>query len=108
MSIIRTISLGLVFFIGTAAGSPAPEEKELADDLMKQLVGFSRIALEEMDPAMPGVCYAKLPNEHNQTPCYPLAYLYKTKHPLNPRAFPLMLALCHRRESLGRYQGQRG
>lgn len=84
MSIIRTISLGLVFFIGTAAGSPAPEEKELADDLMKQLVGFSRIALSEMDPAMPGVCYAKLPNEHNQTPCYPLAYLYKTKHPLNP------------------------
>jgi len=84
MSIIRTVILGLALFIGAAAGSPASEEKELADDLIKQLVGFSRIALSEMDPAMPGVCYAKMPNEHNQTPCYPLAYLYKTKHPLNP------------------------
>jgi len=84
MSITSTVILGLLIFIGNAAASPAAEEKELADDLMKQLVGFSRIALEEMDPAKPGVCYARMPNEHNQTPCYPLAYLYKTKHPLNP------------------------
>ena len=65
-------------------GAQADQEKILADDLMNQLVGFCNIVLEEMDPAQPGVCYARMPEEHNQTPCYPLAYLYKTKHSLNP------------------------
>ncbi len=62
----------------------ADEESELAEAMMKQLVGFAAIALEERDPDNPGICYAKRPDEHNQTPCYPLAYLYKTPHKLNP------------------------
>jgi len=75
------IILALVF---SRCSLTADEESELAETMMKQIVGFAAIALEERDPDNPGICYAKRPNEHNQTPCYPLAYLYKTEHPLNP------------------------
>jgi hypothetical protein len=68
---------------GFAAGTPQ-EEKELSDALMRQLVDFVAIAIEEADPENPGICYAKRPNEHNQTPGYAMAWLYKNKHPLNP------------------------
>ncbi len=60
------------------------EEQEIADAFIRQLVDFTAIVLEEMDPNQPGVCYPKRPNDHNQTPGYPMAYLYKTRHPLNP------------------------
>ncbi|MBN2290043.1 MAG: hypothetical protein JXQ83_11975, partial [Candidatus Glassbacteria bacterium] len=78
--------LVLLLFAGFSgdARASAEEERELADALMSQVVGFAAIALEERDPDTPGICYAKSPNEHNQTPCYPLAYLYKTPHRLNP------------------------
>ena len=69
---------------GRCALAAPDEETEIAEAMIKQLVGFAAIALEERDPDNPGICYAKRPNEHNQTPCYPLAYLYKTPHKLNP------------------------
>lgn len=68
---------------GLAAGTPG-EEQELSDTLMKQLVDFVAIAIEEADPGNPGICYAKRPDEHNQTPGYAMAWLYKNNHPLNP------------------------
>jgi hypothetical protein len=82
-STMRRIIVSLLF-CGLAFAAPSSEEKEIADTLLKQLVDFTAIAIEEMDPNQPGVCYAKKPNDHNQTPCYPMAYLYKTRHPLNP------------------------
>lgn len=84
MKHIRCLFILVVLIASASVRAQTQEEKMLADDLMKQLVGFCKIVLEDMDPAQPGVCYARMPEEHNQTPCYPLAYLYKTKHPLNP------------------------
>ncbi len=68
-----------VEFLCAAAG-----EQEISDTLMRQMVGFVDVVIEEADPDNPGIVYAKAPDDHNQNPCYPLAWLYKTKHPLNP------------------------
>ena len=84
MHLIRCLIILILVISSASVGAQPPEEKMLSNDLMKQLVGFCKIVLEDMDPAQPGVCYARMPEEHNQTPCYPLASLYKTKHPLNP------------------------
>ena len=52
MNPIRSFFI-LVLVIGSASvGAQPPEEKMLADDLMKQLVGFCKIVLEDMDPAV--------------------------------------------------------
>jgi len=80
----RSVFVLVLLVTSISLGAQPDQEKILADDLMNQLVGFCKIVLEEMDPAQPGVCYARMPEEHNQSPCYPLAYLYKTEHPLNP------------------------
>ena len=85
VAVFRLIGAILILLV-TAGSLPADqaEEKELDEAMLVQLVGLARITLEDMDPARPGVCYAKEPNEHNQTPCYPLAWLYSNEHPLNP------------------------
>ena len=80
----RLFFILLAVGFGRCALAAAEEESEIAEAMINQLVGFAAIALEERDPDNPGICYAKRPNEHNQTPCYPLAYLYKTPHKLNP------------------------
>lgn len=79
--------------------APADEEKRLADSMVSQLVRLVEIALEDMDPSQPGVAYARMPNEHNQTPCYPMAWLYANEHPLNPyhgdrKMFDTAVAIC--------------
>jgi len=79
----RFVLIPLLMSFGFAAATPA-EEQELADAVLKQLVDFVAIAIEEADPDNPGICYAKRPNEHNQTPGYAMAWLYKNQHPLNP------------------------
>jgi hypothetical protein len=55
--------------------STPQEEQELSDAMMKLLVDFVAIAIEEADPENPGICYVKRPNEHNQTPGYAMAWL---------------------------------
>jgi len=73
----------VLFSVSLAFGTPQ-EEKELSDALVRLLVDFVAISIEEADPENPGICYAKRPDEHNQTPGYPMAWLYKNRHPLNP------------------------
>lgn len=80
----------ILIFIVLATGaiaSPsvsAVTEEEVAETLVRQMVDFTRIVIAESDPDNPGVVYAAAPDDHNQAPCYPLAWLYKTGHPLNP------------------------
>jgi len=83
---VRRLIAATIFLLAWVTALPADQvqEKELADAFMVQLVGLAKVALADMDSAQPGVTYAKMPNEHTLTPCYPLAYLYRTRHPLNP------------------------
>jgi hypothetical protein len=69
---------------GAASAQPAGEEAEVADALMRQLVDFTAKALEEMDPNHPGVVPRHATHTHDPDPSYPMAFLYKTRHPLNP------------------------
>jgi hypothetical protein len=83
---MRMVFLIAIYFAFPAAGLLRSEvtEQEVSDTLVRQMVGFVDVIIEESDPVNPGIVYAKAPDDHNQNPCYPLAWLYKTKHPLNP------------------------
>ncbi len=84
MSIPRPVTVSIIWLACSLTTATPAEEKELSDAVLRQLVDFVAIALEEADPENPGICYVKRPDEHNQTPGYPMAWLYKNPHPLNP------------------------
>ena len=42
------------------------------------------MTLDDMDPKRPGIIPRNSSHTHDPDPCYPMAYLYKTPHPLNP------------------------
>jgi hypothetical protein len=77
--------LTLVHSTGVVLRAQNPgEEKEIADTFIRQLVDLTKIYLDEMDPNQPGVIAKNPYHTHDVDPAYPMAYLYKTSHPLNP------------------------
>jgi hypothetical protein len=83
MKLLATL-LGLLLTIPIAGSGDPAEEKEIARTLIKQMVDFIGIALAEMDPERPGVRLNEGHHVHDPDPCYPMAFLHKTPHPLNP------------------------
>jgi hypothetical protein len=52
--------------------------------LMKQMVDFVAVSLEEWDPQQTEFGSGQKPYIHSLSPCYMLAWLYKNPDPLNP------------------------
>ncbi|MEA2063159.1 MAG: hypothetical protein U9P14_05635 [Gemmatimonadota bacterium] len=60
------------------------EEQEIENALMEQIAGFAGVILQEKDPSNPRASSEKIPEDDIMNSCYPLAFLYRTEHPLNP------------------------
>ena len=76
--------LPLFWLLSTPGFAGLDEEQELADVMIIQLVDFVAMTLDDMDPKRPGIIPRNSSHTHDPDPCYPMAYLYKTPHPLNP------------------------
>jgi hypothetical protein len=80
----RFASRFLLILAGAALPCTLRGAEEPAPTLMRQMVDFTGLALKDMDPARPGFVPRNDSHTHDPDPCYPMAFLYKTRHPLNP------------------------
>ena len=78
------LCLIVLFTLNTKASAETSEEEEIANTLVRQMADFVTMTLADMDPAQPGIIPRNASHTHDPDPCYPMAYLYKTDHPLNP------------------------
>lgn len=82
----RPVRLLILLFTLLSLGGAQPrgEEQEISDTILKQLVDLVGMHLKDMDPQRPWFVPRHAEHFHDSDPCYPMAYLYKTKHRLNP------------------------
>jgi hypothetical protein len=84
MAFFKKASLVVLGASMVVSGLRAQEEKEIADTFIRQLVDFTATTLKDMDPNRPGFVPRNTSHTHDPDPCYPMAFLYKNAHPLNP------------------------
>ncbi len=73
----------LTLFLLLLGSRPAPAQwaSPVEEELVREMADFGAIVLEEMDPDCSGVCLRREPDDHVQSACYPLAYLYSCMPP---------------------------
>lgn len=82
-----TLSFFLLIVLLWAAnsfGAPPREESDLQSAFIRQMVGLSRVALEDMEPGRLGVRHNLVDHTHDADICYAMALLYRTPHAENP------------------------
>lgn len=84
MSYWKTLLIWPALLYGVAEGSSVELEQEISDALMKQLVEFVSIGMQETKIEEMEFSHSGKPYVHNLSTCYAMAWLYKNSHPLNP------------------------